>query len=176
MSLQSEVEFIENETHLFYIKLRMQVQIEKLKDQFETYLKQRGYKITKSRFDIIDLIAKYGSHFEIEELVDWISQRNRKVASRSTIYRTVKLLQEFGAIREVIKLNNRTIYEFIVGRPHHEHLVCIECGKIIEFNRDEIEELQEEVCKEYDFLPLNHRLEIFGICSECRSKKDENRR
>ncbi len=152
------------------------MQLETLKNQFEFYLKQRGCKITKSRFDIIDVIARYGSHFEIEDLVNWITQENKKIASRSTVYRTVKLLQEFGAIREVIKLNNRTIYEFIAGKPHHEHLVCVECGKIIEFNKEKIEELQEEVCKEYDFVPLNHRLEIFGICSDCRSKKDENRK
>ncbi len=151
------------------------MQLETLKNQFESYLKQKGCKITKSRFDIIDIIARYSSHFEIEDLVNWITQEDKKIASRSTVYRTVKLLQEFGAIREVIKLNNRTIYEFIAGKPHHEHLVCIECGKIIEFNKEKIEELQEEVCKEYNFSPVNHRLEIFGICSDCRSKRDENR-
>ena len=153
----------------------MQGDLEDLKKDFERFLKSRGGKITKGRFEIIDMIASYGAHFEIEDLVRWISSQNKNVASRSTIYRTVRLLQEFGAIREVIKLNNRTIYEFVVGKQHHEHLICVECGKIIEFNKEEIEQLQEKVCEEYDFTPINHRLEIFGICSDCKEKRRENR-
>lgn len=150
--------------------------VEELKARFEEFLRQRGYKITRGRLEIIDKIAQYPSHFEIEDLVRWISSQDRGIASRSTIYRTVRLLQEFGAIREVIKLGNRTIYEFVAGRPHHEHLICIECGKIIEFYKEEIEDLQDKVCEEHDFTPINHRLEIFGICSECKEKAGENRR
>ncbi|MGB9873771.1 MAG: Fur family transcriptional regulator [Hydrogenobacter sp.] len=145
------------------------MELSELKREFEQFLKQKGYKVTKSRLELIDKIAGYGSHFEIEQLVVWVSNQDKGVASRSTIYRTVKLLQEFGAIREVIKLGNRTIYEFIAGKPHHEHLICVKCGKIIEFYKEEIEELQDRVCEEYKFTPINHRLEIFGVCKECAS-------
>jgi len=106
----------------------------------------------------------------------YIGYSVKSIASRSTVYRTVRLLQEFGAIREVIKLGNRTIYEFVAGKPHHEHLICVECGKIIEFYKEEIEELQDRVCEEYDFTPLNHRLEVFGLCSECKGKRHESGR
>ncbi|MCS6875788.1 MAG: transcriptional repressor [Aquificaceae bacterium] len=147
------------------------MQVDELKSRFEQFLKQKGYKITKGRFEIVDKIASYGKHFEIEELVRWIANQNKTVASRSTVYRTVRLLQDFGAIREVIKLGNRTIYEFVAGKPHHEHLICVECGKIIEFYKDEIEELQDKVCEEHSFTPLNHRLEIFGICKDCMEKR-----
>lgn len=143
------------------------MQLNELKQKFEQFLKQKGYKVTKSRLELIDKIASYGSHFEIEQLVMWVSNQDKGVVSRSTIYRTVKLLQEFGAIREVIKLGNRTIYEFIAGKPHHEHLICVKCGKIIEFYREDIEEIQDKVCEEYKFTPLNHRLEVFGVCSGC---------
>ncbi|MGC8853085.1 MAG: Fur family transcriptional regulator [Hydrogenobacter sp.] len=145
------------------------MELSELKKEFEQFLKQKGYKVTKSRLELIDKIAKYGSHFEIEQLVVWVSNQDKSVASRSTVYRTVKLLQEFGAIREVIKLGNRTIYEFIAGKPHHEHLICVKCGKIIEFYKEEIEELQDRVCEEYNFTPINHRLEIFGLCKDCAS-------
>ena len=64
----------------------------------------------------------------------------------------------------------------MAGKPHHEHLICVECGKIIEFYKEEIEELQDRVCEEYDFTPLNHRLEVFGICSECKGKRYESGR
>ncbi len=148
----------------------MGVNTEELKKAFTEFLKKKNLKITKTRLDLIDLIADYDKHFEIEELVNWISSRTDKRVSRSTIYRTVKLLEEFGAIKEVIKKDNKTIYEFVVGRSHHDHLVCVECGKIIEFVSEDIEQLQDEVCKTYSFKPIHHRLEIFGLCKDCQEK------
>lgn len=148
----------------------MGINTEELKKEFAKFLKKKNMKITKSRLDMIDIIADYKKHFEIEELVNWISTRSDKKVSRSTVYRTVKLLEEFGAIKEVIKKNNKTIYEFIVGRSHHDHLICTECGKIIEFVNEDIETLQDEICRRYGFKPTHHRLEIFGLCEECQKK------
>ena len=62
------------------------MQLEELKQKFEQFLRQNGHKITKGRFEIIDKIASYGTHFEIEELVRWIANQDRSIASRSTIY------------------------------------------------------------------------------------------
>lgn len=148
----------------------MGVTTEELKKAFIEFLKKKNMKITNTRLGLIDLIANYNKHFEIEELVNWISSQTDRRVSRSTIYRTIKLLEEFGAIKEVIKKNNKTIYEFVVGRPHHDHLICVECGKIIEFVSDDIEKLQNEVCEAYSFKPFHHRLEIFGICKSCQEK------
>ncbi len=148
----------------------MSVDLKEIKNEFKKFLKRKNMKVTQSRLDLIDLIADYGKHFEVEELVSWIATKTNRSVSRSTIYRTIKLLQEFGVIKEVIKLSNRTIYEFVVGKSHHDHLVCVECGKIIEFVNEDIEKLQDEVCERYDFQPMHHRLEIFGVCSECRKK------
>jgi Fur family ferric uptake transcriptional regulator len=149
----------------------MSINLTEIKREFTKFLKRKNMKVTQSRLDLIDLIADYGKHFEVEELVNWIAMQTERSVSRSTIYRTIKLLQEFGVIKEVIKHNNRTIYEFVAGKAHHDHLVCIECGKIIEFVNEDIEKLQDEVCDQYDFNPLHHRLEIFGICADCRNKQ-----
>ena len=148
----------------------MGVNTEELKRAFTEFLKRKNMKITRTRLDLIDLIADYNKHFEIEELVNWITSRTDRKVSRSTIYRTIKLLEEFGVIKEVIKKDNKTIYEFVVGRSHHDHLVCIECGKIIEFVSEDIEKMQEEVCRAYSFKPIHHRLEIFGLCKDCQGK------
>ncbi|NPB06087.1 MAG: transcriptional repressor [Aquificae bacterium] len=126
-------------------------------------------KVTRARLDLLDHIASYDRHFEIEELVNWVASRSDRPVSRSTVYRTVKLLEEFGAVREVIKKDKKTIYEFVAGSPHHDHLVCLNCGKIIEFVSDEIESLQHQICNHYGFKPLNHRLEIYGLCRDCQS-------
>ncbi|NPB07821.1 MAG: transcriptional repressor [Aquificae bacterium] len=146
----------------------MGVNVNELKEEFTRFLRKKNLKVTRARLDLIDLIADYNKHFEIEELVNWIASRTDKKVSRSTIYRTIKLLEEFGAIREVIKKDNKTIYEFVVGRSHHDHLVCLKCGKIIEFVNEDIENLQNEICRQYEFKPTHHRLEIFGLCRECQ--------
>ncbi len=149
----------------------MSINLNEIKREFTKFLKRKNMKVTQSRLDLIDLIADYGKHFEVEELVNWIAMQSDKTVSRSTIYRTIKLLQEFGVIKEVIKQGSRTIYEFVAGKAHHDHLVCVECGKIIEFVNEDIEKLQDEVCDQYDFQPLHHRLEIFGICADCRRRQ-----
>ncbi len=149
----------------------MSINLNEIKREFTKFIKRKNMKVTQSRLDLIDLIADYGKHFEVEELVNWIAMQSDKTVSRSTIYRTIKLLQEFGVIKEVIKQGSRTIYEFVARKAHHDHLVCVECGKIIEFVNEDIEKLQDEVCDQYDFQPLHHRLEIFGICADCRRRQ-----
>jgi len=140
-----------------------------LKEEFKAFLKENNYKITKNRLDLIDIIANYKKHFEIEELVNYIQSKDR-LASRATIYRTIKLMIDFGIIKEIIKRNNKTIYEFCTQEKHHDHLVCVSCGDIIEFFNEDIENLQDQICEKHNFLPKYHRLEIFGLCEKCQKK------
>ncbi|GAB6072057.1 Fur family transcriptional regulator [Venenivibrio stagnispumantis] len=134
--------------------------------QIEESLSSKGFKITKQRKQILDFILKTKGHFEIEDIVYKMKKKNKNV-SRATIYRTIGLLKELGFVEEVIKYDNKTIYE-IAGKGHHDHLICIKCGKIIEFEDKNIEKLQNKICKKYNFKPIYHRLEIFGICEECQ--------
>jgi len=90
------------------------MQLEELKGKFEQFLRQRGYKVTKGRFEIIDKIANYGPHFEIEELVRWIANQDKSIASRSTVYRTViRLLQQYGSVENIL----RNWEDFLVSFP-----------------------------------------------------------
>jgi len=134
--------------------------------QIEESLSSKGFKITKQRKQILDFILKTKGHFEIEDIVYKMKKKNKDV-SRATIYRTIGLLKELGFVEEVIKYDNKTIYE-IAGKGHHDHLICIKCGKIIEFEDKNIEKLQNKICKKYNFKPIYHRLEIFGVCEECQ--------
>ena len=164
-----DIIFLQNLLIFLYYYVDMNTR--KLKEGFKDFLKKKHQKITKSRLDLIDIIVDYKRHFEIEELVNHI-QNTQKLASRATIYRTIKLLIEFGIIKEIIKQNNKTIYEFYApGERHHDHLICTSCNKIIEFTDENIEELQEDICKSHNFLPTHHRLEIFGLCEECQKKQ-----
>ncbi len=85
-----------------------------------------------------------------------------------TIYRFIPLLLESGMVKEAVRCRGHFTYEHIYGHQHHDHLVCVKCGRVYEFRNEEIERLQDEVCKKFNFQPLEHRLGIRGICAECR--------
>lgn len=137
-------------------------------EQIEKLIKEKNLKLTKQRKDILKELLKIKGHFEIEELAYKLKDKKIK-ASRATVYRTLSILKELGLINEVIKHGNKTYYEVNL-KEHHDHLVCLSCGKIIEFHDEKIEKIQNKICKKFKFKPSYHRLEIFGICNECQKK------
>lgn len=137
-----------------------------VKKQFKDFIKKKGLKFTSQRETILDEILNVKGHFEIEDMVRRIKEKDIPV-SRATVYRTLNILKEMGLVSEVIKYSNKTIYEISL-KQHHDHLICTKCGNIIEFSEEEIEKLQDKICQEYGFKPETHRLEIFGTCKNCR--------
>lgn len=140
---------------------------------FEKILKERGLKLTKQRLQIFKEIISKRGHFEIEDFVQRLKNKGVKV-SRATVYRTLSILKDAGLIVEVVKFENKTYYE-VGTKGHHDHLICLNCGKFIEFHEDEIEKIQEKVCAKYKFKPVYHRLEIYGICENCNNKNQDKK-
>ncbi len=138
--------------------------------KFQEYLKTRGLKFTPERQVILDWVFKTHKHFDAEDLLFDIRQKGERV-SKATIYRTLSLLVKCGLLREVIFGEKHSHYEHIHEDEHHDHLVCSNCGKIIEFADEKIEQLQEAVCRNYKFLPESHRLQIQGLCYECQKSE-----
>ena len=138
------------------------------KKEFKKYIKEKNLKFTQQRETILDEILNTKGHFQVEDIVHNIKNKNINV-SRATVYRTLNILKDMGLVTEVIKFDNKTIYEISL-KEHHDHLICTNCGKIIEFHEEEIEKLQDKICKNYQFTPSFHRLEIFGLCKECSKK------
>jgi len=122
--------------------------------------------LTKERTLLLKMIKDYNTHFDADELHDYIIKKGEKL-SRATIYRSLALFAESGIIKQTIRKHGRAVYELALGQKHHDHLICIKCGNIIEFIDIDIEELQNKVCKEYDFKPTEHTLSIKGYCKEC---------
>jgi len=137
--------------------------------QFKSYLKEKKLKLTPERKTILDTILSFHGHFDVDELYEKL-RAEEKSLSRATVYRAIPLFIESGFIREVLRCRGKASYEHIFGHKHHDHLLCIRCGRVIEFKDDKIEELQNEVCKKYNFKPVEHRLGIQGYCDKCRSK------
>jgi Fur family ferric uptake transcriptional regulator len=139
--------------------------------KFSEYLNSKGLKFTPQRELILREIFSTHDHFEVDDLFVKLHHKNAHI-SRATVYRTLNLLVQGALLRQVISGERHSHYEHILGHRHHDHLVCLGCGKVIEFSNGRIEDLQDEVCKKYGFEARKHWLQIDGFCQDCRIKKE----
>src|ERR1043166_6570635 len=147
---------------------------EPLTEEQEVFLKhiqRRGLKRTSQRDLILDVFLRTEEHLSIEDLYRLV-QREDPTVGQTTVYRTLKLLTEAGLAREVRFGDGRTHYEHNYKHQHHDHMICSECGKIIEFFSAELEAIQDEMAAKHDFEITQHRLRMIGVCPECRQKEN----
>jgi Fur family ferric uptake transcriptional regulator len=136
---------------------------------FRAYLKSSGLKSTRQREEIATvLLGEVGVHLTLEEM----HGRVRVVRSSigfSTVYRTVKLLVSAGLLEEHrFGGTGQARYEVTGDREHHDHLICVRCDTIVEYEEEEVEALQEAICERHGFIIVDHRHEIYGICPACQ--------
>lgn len=133
-------------------------------------------KATRPREVIVKKIlsAKVGEHFTADQLWEQLRARHKRV-SKATVYRTLNLLVEKKVVEEHDFGRDEKYYERMVARPHHDHLICIHCGRIIEFENPEIERLQKQVAHQENFSIAYHSHKLFGACSQCRTHKKIDR-
>lgn len=136
------------------------------KELLQKYLHEKGLKSTIQRDDIIDTFFKANTHISLEELLKKVRRKNSKIGY-ATVYRTMKLLTECGIALERQFGDGQTRYEHIPDDSHHDHCICVKCGKIIEFENQKIEHLQKEIADKLNFTVNNHKLELYGLCSKC---------
>jgi Fur family ferric uptake transcriptional regulator len=116
---------------------------------------------------ILEVFLRTEGHLSSEDLYDLVKSEDPTVGF-TTVYRTLKLLVECGLAREERLGDGRMRYEHLYNHQHHDHLICTECGRLIEFYSEVIERKQDEIAAHYKFLPTRHSLRIWGICSECQ--------
>ena len=146
----------------------MKVQIKKAEKIFRDYLKQKQLKYTAERRTILKKLFSIHDHFEADELYLKLRQKSDYRISRATVYRTLPLLEESGLIRKVAFVDKHAQYENAYAQKHHEHLICIKCGKIIDFYRKSLEDALDDIARENEFEPVAHKLEITGYCKDCK--------
>jgi Fur family ferric uptake transcriptional regulator len=139
-------------------------------DIFIDFLKKKNLKVTNQREEVLREFLKTEKHISVEELYNIVKRKDTHLG-QATVFRTLKLICAAGIAKEV-EFGDRTVrYEHKYGHKHHDHLICIKCGKFIEALEPQIEALQSKLCKKFGFLPQRHRLEIFGLCRQCRKHK-----
>ncbi|KAA3597888.1 MAG: transcriptional repressor [Calditrichaeota bacterium] len=135
------------------------------------YLKKNNMRYTPEREIILNEVLAIKSHIEADSLFAKLHNKGVRV-SRATVYRTLDLLIKCGLAEKNSFGQNHAHYEPIFGQDHHDHLICNFCEKVIEFHNEEIERIQNQICKNFDFKPLSHTHQIFGVCSDCQ--KEDN--
>ena len=139
----------------------------KLLNRFKEALKKEGLKYTPQRTAVLEEIIKDKGHRESEEIYLALKKRGQHV-SRATVYRTMDILVNNGFARKMNLGDGRARYESKVNSPHHDHLVCMDCGLIIEFMDQKIEDLQDEIAIQYEFQLKRHIHQLFGLCKKCQ--------
>jgi Fur family ferric uptake transcriptional regulator len=142
------------------------------KAHFRDHIKSAGLRRTAQRDLILEVFLSTEDHLSSEALYRLVEKKDPNVG-QTTVYRTLKLLTEAGLAREVRLGDGRTYYEHHLDHEHHDHMICTECGKVIEFYSEEIENLQDQMAEEFGFVPTHHSLRILGICKECKKKKNK---
>jgi Fur family transcriptional regulator, ferric uptake regulator len=132
----------------------------------QRHLQERGLKQTRQRSLIVSTFLAAGGHLDVDQLLSTVRRTDPKV-SAATVYRTMKLLTELGIAHAQQFGDGHTRYESAVDRHHHDHLICTGCGKIIEFENDRIESLQDAVARKHGFTVMHHKLELYGRCADC---------
>ena len=136
-------------------------------DQLKRALKKEGLRYTQQRQSVWDELCATNDHRDAEEIYLAIRQSGLNV-SRATVYRTMDILVKNDFARKLELGDGRSRYESKLNVPHHDHLICTSCGRIVEFMDQEIENLQEEIAKQYDFILNRHIHQLFGICKKCQ--------
>jgi Fur family ferric uptake transcriptional regulator len=139
------------------------------RDIFAAYLAQHGLKRSEQREAILEAFLRTDRHLSIDDLLR-LAQKRRPEVGRTTVYRTLKLLQSAGLASELV-LQGETRFEREHNRRHHDHFICKTCGAIFEFSSDEIEKIQDEVAESLGFVIEGHRHQIFGSCRDCVAKR-----
>ena len=136
------------------------------------HIQKAGLRRTGQRDLILEIFLRTEDHLTSEDLY-WLVQKEDPTVGHTTVYRTLKLLTEAGLAREVRFGDNKTYYEHHYNHQHHDHMICTECGQVIEFFSQDIEELQDQMADKFGFRPTHHSLRMWGVCAECQATEIE---
>lgn len=139
-------------------------------ERLRDYLRSRNLRMTPERRWVLQGVLSRDGHFDAEELLAFLHKRHMPV-SRATLYRTLDHLTASGLVKKHAFGRGHALFEHAYERQHHDHLICDRCGDVDEFVNDEIERLQDDVCRQHGFLATNHVMQIFGICRRCRASE-----
>jgi len=143
---------------------------EKAKEVFTEFLKNGKNRITPERFEVMESALDYEGHFGADDL--YIVMKNLKsTVSRATVYKTIELLVQCKLLSKRNFGDNLTRYESNLKKQVHDHLICMDCGRIVEFINPKLNKIPEQVCDELGFIVSSHSFNIFARCKDAKNCK-----
>ena len=136
-------------------------------EDFQALLGRKGLKYTYERQHICDFVLKHQDHFDADGLYELLKEKGMRI-SRDTVYRTIPLLLESGVIQKSVGKGKREFFERMEGKGHHDHLLCLNCEKVLEVHCQEIEDLQDKLAEKHGFKLAYHDHRMYGYCQDCR--------
>ncbi|MDX2441739.1 MAG: transcriptional repressor [Desulfobacterales bacterium] len=136
------------------------------KQQFKKLFKQEYIDVFEDRFNILEVFLQTEKHLTVDELINLLEEKGYNFEP-DFIRDTLKLMVRFGFAKKNRFNNGPVRYEHMHLGQHHDHMICTKCRKIVEFREDRLEDLQVQIAAAHGFHMLQHKMEIYGICSEC---------
>lgn len=138
------------------------------KNKFMQFLAEKNLRITTQRQIIIETVFNTDQHFTAEQLLEWSRAKDNSI-SRATVYRTLPLLTESGLVKEMDFGKEYSFYDpNYADHPNHNHLICNDCEKIVEFESDKLEQIEDEISKKLGFSIKAQRVQITGSCEQLK--------
>ena len=134
---------------------------------FESFLEKKGLKYTKERKCVFEKVKSLNEHFDGEKLYRLLKADRQDIA-RGTVFRTIPFLLESGVIQISVGKGKGEFFERANSKNHHDHIICVGCGKVIEYHCEEIETLQTKICDKYNVELLFHDHKLYVRCAACR--------
>lgn len=152
--------------------------LDRLRRNLDDYMSEKGLRTTEQRKIIVQTFLETEAHSTIDELLEKVRESDPRVGY-ATVYRTMKMLTEGGMANELHFGDGATRYEVADEDAHHDHLICEECGNIVEFEEPLIEELQDRIAQQHGFVVTHHKHELYGRCADkeaCAERRSKARR
>jgi len=141
--------------------------MKRVQEVFAAHLRQNGLRFTSERRNLLEVILEMRSHFSPDDVLHQL--RLKKVGvSRATVYRLLPVLVEAEIIQQSLLSDTQTHFEVTWNKAHHDHLICSNCSRVVEFQHNTIELLQREIANRYGFILEHHVMELMGRCRDCR--------
>jgi Fur family ferric uptake transcriptional regulator len=136
-------------------------------DQFCQYLRKKELKLTPQRLRIAETVFGTHKHFTADQLYSMVT-KVEPLIGKVTVYRTLEQLVESGMVEELSIKKGVATYEHVAGHSHHDHLICVNCGRIDELSSERLEKLKKEEAESRHFEVISHSLKIYGLCPDCK--------
>jgi Fur family ferric uptake transcriptional regulator len=143
--------------------------VEQLRARLNEYMNKHGLRSTEQRRLVTEMFFASSDHLSIEDLLEQVRLEEPKIGY-ATVYRTLKLLKDCGLAFERHFGDGVSRYEVAWADEHHDHMICLECQRIVEFEDEAIEDLQHKVAARLGFKLVRHKLELYGLCADCQAR------